>query len=114
MDKTDDAVMNVLLIITLATVPTWIQDWFIYDLSNAIVIATLVLSLSFFVKEWYLIKFIYFLYIIKLLNILSVVSNYSEWEYNFILDESKPMLLTISYIWLGFEYTKYVKGWEYK
>ena len=114
MDKNDKIILWFSTLLVLQTLPTWfVSSWYIFDLSVATIIATLVLCLSFVVREHFLRKFLVYIYLIKLTNIISLCAAYKEWGILSYLNMSKPILDIILYIWFVYVFSKYVKGWRY-
>ncbi len=113
MDRRDNAILLFAVVIAIENIPTWFKfNWYIYDVSNAVIIATLILCLEFITREWFLQKFFIFLYLIKLSNIISVCATYKKWAVLPFLDASKPILDLMVYVLLAVGIIRYAKGWE--
>ena len=115
MDKNDKIIFGFVITFVIQTIPTWFHlGWYWFDLSTAVIIASLMLCLSFIVKVFFLEKFLIFAYYIKLTNIISLYAAYGNSTYLDLLNTSKPILNIVLYLWLLISFTRYVKGWEYK
>ncbi len=123
MDKKDKIIFYVSTFLVLETIPTWGNlGWYWFDILTAVIIATLVLTLSFLPNQWFLEYFLTFIYYIKLTNIISMVASYADKKFpgNLILVEqlsllnaSKPISYIFLYIWYAYVVVKFEKGWRY-
>lgn len=123
MDRNDKIIFWFSSLLVLQTVPTWfILGWYWFDISTATIIATLVLCLSFVVRESFLERFLLYIYFIKLTNIISLIASYGKDKFpdNTILilqmgllNYSKPVFNVILYLWFIYAFLKFVRGWRY-
>ena len=114
MDKNDKIILGFVAVLVAQTIPTWFNlGWYWFDLSTAVIIATLVLCISFIVRVFFLEKLLIFIYYIKLTNIISLYAAYGSSDYLGLLNMSKPILNVILYLWFLISFTRYVRGWKY-
>jgi len=99
LNKEDLIIFWFSFIIVLETIPTWfVRSYYIFDISVATIIATLVLSLVFISKKKFIKRMMIFIYIIKLSNIVSLIMNYCNSKYMYLMDISKPIMDGIIYL----------------
>lgn len=122
MGKNDNIVFIFIIVIMVLIVPTWFDyggdeingydmEYYVYMVTDSITIAVLVLCISFLVKEYFLIWFLYFFYLLKLSNLASIMSVFGDWEYNWLLDYAKVSANIVLLVWFGFAFYRFVKGW---
>jgi len=111
MDKHEQIILISTVPLVLVTAMTYVQEWYWFNLSNAIIIAALFYVLYFIVTTIFLKRFLMYAYLIKLTNVISLIWCLLEYDLEYI-NYSKPIMDIVLYIWLVFVIVKYRKGWR--
>lgn len=120
MGRFEKRMIVILSAILLLTIPKWFDsyalvEWYIYDISAALRIYFLMVSLMMFVKELYLVRMLRMFIFVSIVDVFALFADYlysDELDFWFLI--LKVTLYVCALFIFAIDFDKYVKGWDYK